>query len=217
MKHFCYHLCIPTLGDLDKLNKCLYSVYESSLRPAHVFILNNGKEEIYHSNLPKDNIQVDIFKPEVNYGVAQSWNYFLHKVEDYIVIANDDIEVQFNTIRLLVDSANEFPDYLIHCICEHPQWALFLQRKRSLSVIGEYDSFFYPSYFEDADYNHRMRCAGEEVIHVPNARLKSHDGSKSKTGEWNALPHVNKLRKYYDLKWGGGPWGWEKYRKAFNL
>lgn len=211
------NLCIPTLRRLDLLIECIKSAAAGKLKPTKVYICDNGD---ICDGVPPFDIPVEIYNPGGNYGVGRSWNHFLHTQKDYIIICNDDVTFYPDTIEKLVTAAEKFPKQLFFT-CEGPKdwnWALFLQRKRSLLEIGEYDGMFYPAYYEDSDYRRRMELKGHKPAIVDGCHYGHYGGATAKflqkTGEH--VDNEETLEKYYHMKWGG-PRYQETYTSPFNF
>jgi GT2 family glycosyltransferase len=211
------NLCIPTLRRLDLLINCIKTACSGTLLPTSIHIIDNG--DICDA-LPKFTIPVRVFNPNGNYGVARSFNRFMHNCNDYIIISNDDVTFLKDTIERLVNAAESNPKELMFCP-EGPRdwnWSLFLQKKRSLMEIGSYDEFFYPAYWEDSDYRWRMKLKGYEPFIVDSCYYSHVGGATAeaiqKTGEH--CDNADKLDAYYKLKWGGDRYA-ECYRLPFNL
>lgn len=207
-------LCIPTLCRYDLLEQAIESACAGTLPPSRVVVIDNG------GNWP-GMAGVEVHQFGRNLGVAGSWNWFLKNCEDHIVISNDDVRFDPNTIEELVRAAEAQPDQFFFC----PRggagqaWSLFLQRKESLEVVGEYDEGFWPAYAEDNDYTYRMKQHGQRENHADCTY--SHHGSatiRSLPAEELAKHHERFQRNMarYVAKWGGEP-GRERYAKPFNL
>ncbi len=214
-------LCTPTLNRYDLVHKLILSAEQGSLVPDRYCVVDNGGE--LKLELPQPIMdKVHLYRPESNIGVAASWNYFLRTYPDYVIISNDDIEVGPNTIAAMVDAAEAEPESLFFCIDSAGinAWSFFLERTKSLEIIGPYDENFWPAYFEDNDRYRRYVLAGYEVQKAQNAEFY-HFGSATLaayTAEQREKHHeyFRRNREYYISKWGGEP-GNESYRTAFNL
>jgi len=147
--------------------------------------------------------RVRVVNPAENLGVARSWN-LLHKLAGRLplILSNDDI--RFHPESCAAALACPAPFVALE------GWACFLQRDACWRRIGEYDEAFWPAYFEDNDYHHRMRVAGlPPVVNHPPAAVV-HAGSATIA----ALPPADRAavgygfernRVYYVRKWGGMP------------
>lgn len=214
-------LCTPTLNRYDLVHKLILSAEEGSLVPDRYCVIDNGGG--LELTLPESVMKkVHLYRPPSNLGVAASWNYFLKTYDDYIIISNDDIEVGYDAIKNMVDMAEATPDGLFFCIDSAGinAWSFFLERKKSLEIIGEYDEAFWPAYYEDNDRFRRYTLAGYtvskaqnvEFYHLGSATLKAYDHEQ----EHKHHEYFRRNMQYYMEKWGGEP-GQEIYLTPFNL
>jgi len=214
-------LCTPTLNRYDLVHKLILSAEAGSLVPTRYAIIDNGGS--LELNLPQSVMdKVHLYRPDHNLGVAASWNYFLKTYDDYIIISNDDIEVGRDAILHMVDAAEANPEGLFFCIDSAGinAWSFFLERKKSLEIIGEYDENFWPAYYEDNDRHRRYMLAGYDVqkasdiefYHYGSATLKAYSSEQ----EHKHHEYFRRNMQYYCDKWGGEP-GNEVYQTAFNL
>jgi GT2 family glycosyltransferase len=91
---------------------------------------------------------------------------------------------------------------------EHPNFSAFMINKKCWQEVGEFDEGFFPSYFEDNDFHHRIKLAGMKAVTYPPA-LFYHYGSSTinqsdKEKVMGAVGFEN-TKKYFIEKWGGVP------------
>lgn len=211
-------LCIPTIRRFDLLQTTIKTAKAGSVVPDKIVIMDNSC-----GDCPKFP-GVDVIVPKENKGVAGSWNYFFNNFEDDIIISNDDVEFKTDTIELLIKASKENPDkgfIYPYTKADHDNtFSVFLLRKSLWKLVGEFDEFFFPAYFEDNDYHYRMKLAGfpelylapgSEYIHAGSATLQSYNASE--------LTHhyyrFSRNQDYFVKKWGGMP-GKETYTIPFN-
>lgn len=101
---------------------------------------------------------------------------------------------------------------------ESPNFSAFMINKRCWEEVGEFDTGFFPAYFEDNDYHYRIKLAGLKAIVYPPAMFY-HYGSRTQN-ESNPTPIVASIRfeanrAYYIEKWGGAPGG-ERFKVPFD-
>jgi GT2 family glycosyltransferase len=193
---------IPTLNRYDLLDKCIKSIWNGSLVPNLIIIVDNGNGyETKYSN-------VQVNRPDRNLGVAASWN-FLHAISQShtLIISNDDIIFGNDSLKVILDTDGELvvPNGDIG-------WACFKQSHDLWRKIGPYDEKFWPAYFEDNDYRYRMKLKGISVTHANHYGIYHLTGSTSKNKK-KELWQENK--EYYIKKWGGQPY-FETYKIPFN-
>ena len=218
------NLCFPTLSNYSGLAAAINSACLSKLRPTQINIIDNGGRFKEHFGDIKeiDGVPVDLFEPLSNTGVTRPFNHFLHKYDNYTIISNDDVIFNEDTIRLLVEAAEQNPNELIFApqvYWEH-YFSLFLIKKQALSIIGEFDSNFF-AYFSDADYTYRMKLAGYKVFVVEGCTYEHVDGgSNTVRNGGSETKKINQLfaqeEQYYRAKWMGVR-NCEGTTRAFNI
>ena len=219
------NLCIAVYNRYDLLTKVIDSAINGTVKPTQINIVDNGKKFI--ENFGKlDNVEgipLNLLVPKFEqYGLARSFNYFLHKYDDDIIISNDDAIFHKETIELLTAAAHENPNEIFFVPDNYWEnhWSLFLQRKDSLSIIGEYDGNYFPAYFEDADYLYRMKLKGYKPFVVKECTYTHEDGGSNSIKQIADKISFNKrfaqLGQYFTSKWGGLRNN-ESYTKPFNL
>lgn len=216
------HLCFPTLNSFDTLLQAVESANAGTIVPDTIAVIDNscGKfiEYLEDKQVPSNLI---VIRPSTNLGVAESWNAFMQTFEDFIVISNDDVVFEANTLETLVGAAMSKPAFgiLYPKSPTENAYSCFLLRKWLWEKVGPFDGRFYPAYFEDNDWDLRRRLADEDILCVENCTY-IHVGSstikKFTQDEMNAH-HVafRKNRAYYLRKWGGEP-HMEMYKVPFD-
>lgn len=224
MKNKVYY-CIPTYRVFDECQKAIESVLAGSLVPDHIIVCDNsgdGSGALYLQPLVEKHKNVHIWPQTYNLGCARAWNLF-HKTidEDYIIIANDDLTLGYDAIRLLVESAESHPDDVIFTGegLAGNAYSLFLLKKEGFEKIGPFDERFYPAYLEDVDQDRRRQLLGYKFIlvpgitfsHVGSATIKTYDAARMQEHHNSHAANF----QYYEAKWGGLP-GQEKYTEPFG-
>ncbi len=158
---------------------------------------------------------------DYNVGVAGSWNAFMSQAmlrnAHAIILANDDIEHKGKALASLCEALKDHPFAYIAAPASNMYSCFGLQ----LSVpryVGMFDIEFSPAYFEDNDYDYRLKLAGVPVHRVEGDYF--HKGSATLgLFDWQRRQmHHHNFRKnaeYYVRKWGGMP-GDERYTVPFN-
>ncbi len=196
---------VPTLNRYEALMNLLKSVDTGTINPAAYWIIDNGgklNEEI-SKNGWKLPARSEIIEPDGNIGVAASWNLALGKGVKYTVLAGDDCMFEPDALEKLVDAADKTdgPGLFSPKLNDgSSEWACFLQNKALTDLVGLYDERFYPGYFEDDDYRHRMSLFGIAPVHVPGAVVNHIGGATSRQFDESVL-WINAQR--YEEKWGG--------------
>jgi GT2 family glycosyltransferase len=200
---------IPTLNRADLLNDALVK-YESDFSDSEILVIDNGKQDIVKTNNSK------IITPEINMGVAGSWNFLckeIFKTHDYAVLLNDDVYLGYNS-DVIKQVINKYPNTLIQSFVS---WSVVIISKHLYNLVGEFDEIFYPAYYEDSDYLYRMKInhgIQQEVAAELNPEVVRISMTQEKSPDFvNASMQAN--RKRYIEKWGGLPL-LESFTRAYN-
>lgn len=210
------YICVPTITQYDALDKLISSVPEE----VSVIIIDNGGN---YKNYPVMDIsevddgdpntknfyetnRVSVFNPQTNIGVAGSWNWFLRNTppndDKYWLIANDDVTLQANTMNVIYNSAPSNPMMLDG----EGTWSFFSLHYDTVEKVGYFDENFFPAYFEDNDYDHRMGLENLSPTYNPEFKY-DHEGSatlKAMDPERKKKHHIEfrTNRAYFNKKWG---------------
>jgi len=198
-------LGVPTLANQAGLDALCLSAEQGSLKPTGYLIVDNGdaydgssKRHPWMDLAAARGASVELYRPGRNLGVAASWNWMLERtLDEGLVIANDDVSL----------GQRAFED-LVGALATHPfatadGWACFAQSSECTRRVGWYDENFWPAYYEDNDYELRMRRAGI-VPHVIAAQSITHVGwATTRTlgdPEW-LREGRERNRHYFMAKW----------------
>ncbi len=190
-------LGVPTLCRYDLLERLIESAEQGSLRPRGYVIVDNG------GRCPLEGDDIECITPGENIGVAAAWNLILERAGDEaVVIANDDVALGPTTFEELVRGVERHP------FVEGDGWSLFAQSPECLRRVGWYDENFWPAYYEDCDYEHRLRQAGIQVVPVLSQPFQHLGWATTRAlGDRAGYIHENRARnaRYFEAKWGGPP------------
>lgn len=220
-------LGIPTLCRYDLLDDLLRSAEAGSLHPSGYVIIDNGggygRSRLDAVLGPERAPVAELVTPGRNMGVAASWNWMLAEAEaanEPLVISNDDVRFTRSTFA---DLASELATT---AFVEGEGWALFGQRPEVVRRVGYYDENFWPAYYEDVDYDLRLRRAGivpvrvitEPFQHVGWATTRSQEDARW-LAEGRERNHQYFLKKWgaesANPRWNGHP-GIQHYPEPFN-
>ena len=206
---FC--ILIPTLNRKDLLLEAL-DYYTNVFINTPIYILDNGKQDI-----PNTYGNTYIYTKESNLGVAGSWNYLIEKGisngYNYFLILNDDIilkkdEESIYNIILKYGSDNFIRSEQFY------NWSAFILSKNIYLRIGRFDIGFVRCYFEDNDYEYRMKLENIPIVYDKELNAEVYRNSMTIQKE-PYLNNFNNNMNYYISKWGGMP-NEEKYNTPFN-
>lgn len=214
-------ILIPTLSRFDLLDRLLNSIYNQSIIPDKIIVVDNSNGEL----LPIEG--VEIYKAN-NIGVSGSWNFGLNSIkdDDLIFICNDDNFLEKNAIETIYNLSKENPEQAFFASAGGGFSFFAINKNKMFYDIGYFDEAFYPAYFEDNDYHYRMKLKGYDFICSEQELYRlGVNGEGSQTINSNKTSdddkkliqlgyQVNELR--YIKKWGGKT-GEEIFNKPFNL
>lgn len=214
-------LAVPTYRRYDLLAQMLIKSAEAGTRPPDRYYIvdNGGSLDPVAYGLPT--AKVEIYRPGRNLGVSASWNHIHRTVDEYVIMACDDMALYPNTVEALVAAAETHPDvgFFFPSDNAHTMFGVYLQRRSFFEQIGEYDEHFWPAYFEDNDYARRIQLASGKTMSVPDCGMSHfHSGTLKSYSEQEMQQHhsnFERLRAYYCQKWGGPP-GHEQFKTPFN-
>lgn len=157
----------------------------------------------------------------VNLGVARSWNIgraeVLHQAADWLVIAS-------TSVRFGPPGGLDFLDRLGECAGSPGVradatlgWHFIALASGLLARTGWFDENFYPAYFEEDDYIHRMHLDGIDTAWPFIAPVDAeHINAQSlQMPEVSDIVRFGPLAAYYRSKWGGNP-KHEAYKTPFD-
>lgn len=202
---------IPTISQFDYLQDNLDAI-NKYLPDIQVYIYNNSIYNIITKIRTYGNTK--IMGTGTNIGVSAAWNIMLTDMRangyEYGLILNDDIVLSNNIIHIS-DYISQKPKFarIIN------DWSVFLISLDTFNDIGLFDENFYPAYFEDSDYNYRLKLAGIETQFPKILIPQTYRTSSSITANRELNTRFLENRKYYIEKWGGEP-TYELFKKPFN-
>lgn len=214
---------IPTYSQFDRVRSAVDGIYAGSLKPTQIIIIDNsetGAGVLALQDLPKQYPNIHII-PRITNILSGAWNDIMRMTsEDYVILANDDVIPHKHSIEALVTAAKDNPSVAMFNGSGHSgnSYSYFLLRQWAYQIVGPFDERFKPAYFEDNDYDWRLKVAGlirQEVStatfeHYGSATIKAMDSNQAKK-QHNAF---RRNQQYYLSKWGALP-GNERYDLPF--
>ena len=203
-------ILIPTINRKDLLAEAL-DWYLKNLETS-IIVLDNGKQGPWPTEP-----QLAVFESEKNKGVAGSWNWLIRKAietgfESFLVL-NDDIVLQRGDSEIS-EIIETWGENSFHRPRPFYNWSAFLINKTIFERVGQFDEAFVKCFFEDNDYEHRMRVAGVNVRYEDALNADVYRNSQTILKDPLLGDYVAN-REYYLRKWGGPP-GEEQYKTPFN-
>lgn len=201
----------------ENTKHCLLSM--SGHTRARVILIDNAADGVLAGTSWPNEIHAHLPQGR-NLGVAASWNLGARLALDegagYVTLCS-------TSMRFTRDGGTALCDIADFCI-DNTQWPhgfesmhgwhLITLGRRTFDEVGYFDEQFWPAYYEDNDYIHRMRAAGileepgeprwhREIPWVPTLRYDC-------VGDGHAIRHgvtvdLEANLAYYVAKWGGPP------------
>lgn len=208
-------LIIPVLNTYELLDKVLESI---DYPIDEILIINNGKET-YHSK--RTDLNVRVLNLPSNIGVGGSWNLGikLYPHANYWLIGSSDTSFNPGSLQKFAENATSF-----NFVKSNAQYSAFSIGEDIVMQVGLFDEYIYPAYFEDNDYEDRMRLAGygNDII-TPGIEVDDNGGSQTiksdeKLMQRNHQTFVKNQHYYYGKKNSGDytPRGWDLMRRREN-
>jgi GT2 family glycosyltransferase len=196
-----YAIGIPTYNRFDLLLPAML-YYKIDFPNTEKFIVDNGNQNILEF------IDAKIIRNNKNLGVAASWNQLCSAIfenHEYAIILNDDIYLGKTEWQI----ENLLKHYKSDIYVSEMDWSAFILPKKVFDEIGKFDENFFPAYFEDNDYEYRLKLKNKEILKIPFLNPLVFRASKTIEKD-TKLNEFQKNKEYYIKKWGGTP-GNEKY------
>ena len=203
---------IPTINRYDLLKEYLSGYLLTYFRGVEIFVMDNGDQDIGYQYTQSS---VHVIKNPFPKSVAASWNSLCQLIyinHSYALILNDDIYLErhidkINTFLTLHQNADIYLSQQGFCS--------FILPKRTFLTIGGFDENFKGAYFEDRDYERRLKMAKANILKtvVLNPTVFNESSSIKKDKSLNKNFESNAA--YYQAKWGGAQGG-ETFITPFN-
>lgn len=208
MNNISFAIGIPTINQWDILEPVLKK-YFIDFPDTKIYLIDNGNQniDIQHDNL--------IIIPNTERkSVAASWNILcleIYKKHSHAFILNDDVEYNQGYSSIYNTIAHYPADLYKSTI----GFCSFILPKPTFRLIGSFDENFKGAYFEDNDYERRLRLKKLSVIISSwlNPVIYRESSSIKKDPSLNS--HYQDNARYYVNKWGGHRGG-EKFITPFN-
>lgn len=207
---FC--ILIPTINRADLLLEAL-PVYKEIYPTTQIYVLDNGNQGIPQIS---DNINILIPVPRFQ-GVAASWNmlidYAIHNGQKNFLVLNDDIILKAGE-GLISEIIARWGENTFHRPRPFYNWSAFIFNKKIYEQVGGFDENFKKAFFEDNDYEYRMKCKNITIRYEDALNAEVYRNSMTIQKDPLLGDYVAN-RDYYLKKWGGLP-NEETYKTPFN-
>ncbi len=198
-KNKLFAIGIPTLNRYDLLEPALKSYCRSF--NTEIFVVDNGKQDLTFQHE-----KIDYFPMLHNTGVAASWNFLCDHIfkrgYQNAIILNDDIfwGATHTEVEAFLTRYSQK-----HFITTPLDWCNFILPKSTYVRIGRFDEQFFPAYFEDNDYDYRLKLEGLELYKHSFLLPVIHKVSQTSELDDSILMEYEANKSRYIAKWGGEP------------
>ena len=210
------HYCLPTYNQPGLLRRAVESALNSDIELAGVTVVDLSPDH-YAAGILEGLEGVTVLTMPANIGLGATWNLFFALHDDYIVIGNDDVILEPETLKEMVREAHFSPEALFFGYKD--EFSFFLLKKAAYLQAGPFDPAFWPIYWEDVCMGYRLKLLGYTPVVVSSARFEHEHSRSMKSLEGDATTlfwkRFSRNRSYYEDKWGGTR-GEEAYALPFN-
>lgn len=169
-------MIVPVLSNYKKLDTMINSI---NYPIRELLIIDNGAKntdwqpewnrwihKTWHIKMPN------------NLGVAGSWNLGIKStpMSNYWLISNFDVEWGGDSLKLFHETASSEKLVLSN---GSPEWCAFTLGWKVVQKIGLFDEALHPAYFEDNDYERRIKKNQDGIIVEKSFIPIAHDNSST--------------------------------------
>lgn len=213
-------LIIPVLNRFDLLHKALESI---DYPIDNILIINNSGKSYNTEDLPRKFSHLNIRSLDMpsNQGIAGSWNLGIkcYPHAPYWLISSADTSFLPGSLEKFANLSSETV-----FVKSDAQYSCFSIGEEIVRIVGLFDEYIYPAYFEDNDYNDRMILSGlESRILCPGIGVDDSGGSQTIKSDrrFEEKNHETFVRNqdYYHAKKSSGNYtlrGWDLNRRRLN-
>ena len=146
----------------------------------HLVIVDNSGTQSWQPNKPEQVKNLWLIRVPFGLGLVGAWNLIIKSTPyaPYWVLVNDDAWFEKGALKIIAQEADSetllFPDIV-------PDWASIVLGSKIVEEVGLYDERFYPLYFDDNDYERRIRHKGLEIKRI-EAKIHHENSSTLKSG-----------------------------------
>jgi GT2 family glycosyltransferase len=166
-----------TLSRFDLAERLLASI---DYPVEHLVIVDNSGTQSWQPNKPEQVKNLWLIRVPFGLGLVGAWNLIIKSTPyaPYWVLVNDDAWFEKGALEIIAQEADSetllFPDIV-------PDWASIVLGSKIVEEVGLYDERFYPLYFDDNDYERRIRHKGLEIKRI-EAKIHHENSSTLKSG-----------------------------------
>ena len=165
----------------------------------HLVIVDNSGTNTWQPSQPDKVKNLWMIRVPFGLGLVGAWNLIVKSTPyaPYWVLVNDDAWFGEGALEIISQDAD--PDGLSfpHIV---PDWSCIVLGQRIVEQVGLYDERLYPLYFDDDDYERRIRNAGlsvkriEAIVHHNNSSsLQGNETKNNRTFQANQRLYQSKV------------------------
>jgi GT2 family glycosyltransferase len=166
-----------TLSRFDLAERLMLSI---DYPVEHLVIVDNSGTQSWQPSKPDKVKNLWLIRVPFGLGLVGAWNLIVKSTPyaPYWVLINDDAWFENGALEIIAKEADSetllFPDIT-------PDWASIVLGSKIVEEAGLYDERFYPVYFDDNDYERRIRHKGLEIKRI-KAKIHHENSSTLKSG-----------------------------------
>jgi GT2 family glycosyltransferase len=170
-------LGFATLSKFDMAQRLLDSI---DYPVKHLVIVDNSGKRKFKPKVNKFVKNVWMLQMPTGLGANGAWNLIIKSTPHapYWVLPNDDSWFAPGALGTIAD---EVDTEAFNFVDVHPRWSCVVPTEGSVAKAGLWDEAFHPIYFDDDDYEWRMRELGVPFNDIP-ARVHHDNSSTLKSG-----------------------------------
>ena len=176
----------------------------------HLVIVDNSGTQTWNPTQPDNVKNLWMIRVPFGLGLVGAWNLIVKSTPyaPYWVLVNDDAWFEQGALDAIAQEADPNALSFPHI---SPEWSCIVLGQKVVEQVGLYDERLYPLYFDDNDYERRIRNANLPVKRI-NAIVHHDNSSTLKSGyqDKNAVSYTNNQalfdRKVLDNDYSEGNW-----------
>jgi GT2 family glycosyltransferase len=164
-------LGFATLSRFDMAQRLLDSIDHPV---EHLVIVDNSGKKEFQPNVPDHVKNTWLIRVPHGLGANGAWNLIIKSTPHapYWVIPNDDSWFAPGALEKIANGVDPTAFNFVHV---QPKWSCVIPTEASVGVAGLWDEVFHPVYYDDDDYEWRMKELGvpfntiDAVVHHDNS------------------------------------------------
>ena len=170
-------LGFATLSRFDMAQRLLDSI---DYPVEHLVIVDNSGKKQFEPKINEHVKNLWLLQMPFGLGANGAWNLIIKSTPHapYWVIPNDDAWFEPGALQKIAEQVNT---EAFNFLDINPKWSCVIPGEGAVRKAGLWDEAFHPIYFDDDEYEWRMKKLGVE-FHTINARVHHDNSSTLKSG-----------------------------------